>query len=64
MTNKELIRAIAAGRVKPGQARTYAARVTARKDAPECKHGHFGCALVERGPCMDETLALYNDKED
>ncbi len=62
MTNRELIARVEAGKATDGQRRTYAARVRALKDPPACKHGHYECALVERGPCLDETLAACADE--
>jgi hypothetical protein len=56
MTNEQLIRKIKNGTATNGERRTYAARVSQRSMAEPCEHGHFGCALVEGGPCLDETL--------
>jgi hypothetical protein len=57
MTKDQLIRRIEAGRATAAELRRYADRVSRRAMAEPCTHGHFGCALVEGGPCMDEALA-------
>jgi hypothetical protein len=61
MTNRELIERIKLGRATDGQRKEYARRKRRLVDAPACVHGHFECALVENGPCIDETLAACAD---
>ena len=41
----------------PRDARRYASRIQKCYDAPSCYNGHFGCALWEDGPCLDEELS-------
>ena len=57
MKNRELIRRIEAGTATPGQRREYVRRVEGRHNPDPCCHGHFDCALVERGPCASEVHA-------
>ena len=61
MTNRQLVEQIKRGNPTDGQRGEYAHRVRRLKDPPACVHGHFGCALVEKGPCVDETLAGRKD---
>lgn len=56
MSNGELMRRIIHGNATAAQLREYADRVTAISTAEPCKHGHFGCALIDGGPCLDESL--------
>lgn len=57
MKNSELIYRVTAGVATPGQRRLYADRVTRQRvNEHSCVYGHFGCALIDDGPCLDETL--------
>jgi hypothetical protein len=58
MTNRDLIRRIESKRATVGDLREYARRVERRADAEPCTYGHFGCALVEGGPCLNESLTV------
>ena len=57
MTNRELVARIDRKLATPAERREYARRTQRLAEAYECKHGHFECALVKGGPCLDETLA-------
>ena len=48
----------------PKDATRYASRIHRCYDPPACEHGHFGCALWEDGPCMDEQLARSGYESD
>ncbi len=43
--------------------RAYVDRVSRLKDPPPCKHGHFGCAAWDDGPCTDELFAEHGCAE-
>lgn len=61
MKNRDLIARIRSGEATDAERREYARRVGRLAWPPECLHGHVECALVERGPCLDETLAGCSD---
>ncbi len=54
----DLVRWIEEGTTRVTVLRQYVNRVAQRSRPDECKHGHFGCAMVPRGPCENECLAL------
>lgn len=41
----------------PADAARYLATIRRMNDPEACEHGHFGCAVWHRGPCMDEVWA-------
>jgi len=61
MTNRQLVDVIRAGKATDGQRKEYGRRVRRLAEPHPCTHGHFDCALVEKGPCLDETLAACAD---
>lgn len=48
----------------PQHARRYSDRVSRMDYAHDCEHGHFECALWERGPCVNEAMSALPHEED
>lgn len=59
LCNADLIGRIERHVATASELRDYARRVE-RMNPKSCRYGHFDCALVEGGPCLDESLARAN----
>jgi hypothetical protein len=64
MTKNELVRLVKLGAAKPAVLREYARRVSRNGSAGPCEFGHFGCSLVDGGPCADWALAMAEGEEE